>query len=421
MIPDRLISAVGLLVLLGLAWLCSTDRSRINGRTVAWGTALQLVFALLILKTGPGRWIFSKLNDAVVLLLSFQDEGAKFVFGTLGIPPGQPGSLGFFFAFQVLTTIVFFSSLISILYYLGFMQLIVKAFAWIMVRTCHTSGAETLSASANIFVGQTEAPLLIKPYVGEMTRSELHCVMVGGMATVAGGVMAAFVGLLNPFFPDIAGHLIAASVMSAPAALVMAKLLLPETEHARTMGVVEIPYKDPSVNVIDAAASGATTGLQLAFNVGAMLIAFMSLLAMANWGVMKVAGLFGHPTVGFETLLGWLFAPLAWVMGVPWQDCDVVGRLMGQKTFLNEFVAYTSLAQYAGEHTAQPLHYRSYVIATYALCGFSNFLSIGIQIGGIGALAPERRHDLARLGLRALAGGSLACFLTACVAGLLIP
>jgi CNT family concentrative nucleoside transporter len=417
----QLTSLAGLAVLIGLAWLCSTDRRRVSWRVVAWGVALQFLFALLVLKTAPGRWLFAQLNEAVNVLLGFQYEGAQFVFNSLGIPPGRPGSLGFFFAFQVLTTIVFFSSLISILYYLGVMQRVVRAFAWIMVRTCRTSGAETLSASANIFVGQTEAPLLIKPYVADMTRSELHCVMVGGMATVAGGVMAAYVGMLNPYFPDIAGHLIAASVMSAPAALVMAKLLLPETEHAKTFGVVEIPYKDPSVNVIDAAASGATTGLQLAFNVAAMLIAFMSLLAMANWGVMKIAGLFGHPEIGFETLLGWLFAPLAWIMGVPWQDCDVVGRLMGQKTFLNEFVAYTNLAQYSAEHAGQPLLYRSYVIATYALCGFSNFLSIGIQIGGIGGLAPERRHDLARLGLRALLGGSFACFMTACMAGLLVP
>ena len=420
MIPDRLISAVGLLVLLGLAWLCSTHRTRINGRTVAWGVALQLVFALLILKTGPGRWIFSQLNDAVVLLLSFQDEGSKFVFGTLGIPAGQPGSLGFFFAFQVLTTIIFFSSLISVLYYVGFMQWIVRGFAWIMVRTCGASGAEALAASANIFVGQTEAPLLIKPYVGGMTRSELLCVMTGGMATVAGGVMAAYVRMLNPYYPDIAGHLMAASVMSAPAALVMAKLLLPETEKPHTLGKVDIPYQDPSVNVIDAAASGATTGLQLALNVGAMLVAFMGLLAMANWGVQHVAGWFGHPEVGFDTLLGWLFAPLAWLMGVPWVDCEVVGRWMGQKTFLNEFVAYTNLAGYVETHADQPLHYRSYVIATYALCGFSNFLSIGIQIGGIGALAPERRGDLAQLGMRALLGGTLACFMTATIAGVLV-
>ena len=414
------ISLLGLLVMLGLAWLCSTDRRRINWRTVAWGTALQVVFALLILKTAPGRWVFARLNDAVLVLLSFQDEGAKFVFGSLGIPAGQPGSLGFFFAFQVLTTIIFFSSLISILYYLGFMQWIVRGFAWVMVRTCGASGAEALAASANIFVGQTEAPLLIRPYVAGLTRSELLCVMTGGMATVAGGVMAAFVRMLSPHFPDIAGHLMAASVMSAPAALVMAKLLLPETEQPNTLGTVKIPYQDPSVNVIDAAASGATTGLQLALNVGAMLVAFMSLLAMANWGVQHAAGWFGHPEVGFDTLLGWLFAPLAWVLGVPWVDCEFIGRLMGQKTFLNEFVAYTNLAGYADAHADQPLHHRSYVIATYALCGFSNFLSIGIQIGGIGALAPERRSDLAQLGLRALLGGTLACFMTAAIAGLLV-
>ena len=418
--PEPLVSLLGLLVLIGLAWLCSTDRRRIRWRTVAWGTALQLIFALLILKTGPGRWLFTWLNDAVLVVLSFQDEGAKFVFGSLGIPAGQPGSLGFFFAFQVLTTIIFFSSLISILYYVGFMQWIVRGFAWLMVRTCGTSGAESLAASANIFVGQTEAPLLIKPYVSGLTRSELLCVMVGGMATVAGGVMAAFVRMLSPHYPDIAGHLMAASVMSAPAALVMAKLLLPETEQPHTLGRVDIPYRDPSVNAIDAAANGATVGLQLALNVGAMLVAFMSLLAMANWGIQHVAGWFGHPEVGFDTLLGWLFSPLAWIMGVPWSDCDQVGRFMGQKTFLNEFVAYTNLAGYADAHADQPLHYRSYVIATYALCGFSNFLSIGIQIGGIGALAPERRGDLAQLGLRALLGGSLACFMTATIAGLLV-
>ncbi|MFH0880904.1 MAG: NupC/NupG family nucleoside CNT transporter [Lentisphaerota bacterium] len=420
MISHRIISLLGLLVLLGLAWVFSTHRRGINWRTVIWGTALQLLFALLILKTAPGRWIFTQLNDAVVVLLGFQDEGAQFVFGALGIPAGQPGSMGFYFAFQVLTTIVFFSSLISILYYLGFMQWIVHGFAWIMVRTCGTSGAESLSASANIFVGQTEAPLLIKPYVAGMTRSELLCVMTGGMATVAGGVMAAYVRMLNPFFPDIAGHLMAASVMSAPAALVMAKLLLPEMEKPHTLGTAKIPYKDPSVNLIDAAANGATTGLQLALNVGAMLVAFMSLLAMANWGIQHIAGWFGHPEIGFDTLLGWLFAPLAWIMGVPWSDCDIVGRLMGQKTFLNEFVAYTNLAGYVAANPGEPLHYRSYVIATYALCGFSNFLSIGIQIGGIGALAPERRSDLAQLGLRALLGGTLACFMTATIAGILV-
>jgi CNT family concentrative nucleoside transporter len=316
----------------------------------------------------------------------------------------------------VLTTIIFFSSLISVLYYLGVMQKLVLGFAWIMARTCGTSGAESLSASANIFVGQTEAPLLIKPYVGSMTRSELLCVMTGGMATVAGGVLAAYVGMLRAAYPDIAGPPAGRiGHVRPPAALVMAKLLLPETETPKTMGVVELPYKDPSANVIEAAANGATTGLQLALNVGAMLVAFMSLLAMLNWGVGQVAGLVGHPDVRFETLLGWLFAPLAWLMGTPSSDCLAVGRLMGEKTVLNEFVAYSHLAA-----LPEPLARRSYVIVTYALCGFSNFLSIGIQIGGIGALAPERRSDLARLGWRALLGGSLACFMTAAVAGLLV-
>ena len=413
-------SLVGLLVLLGAGWLFSTNRRAINWRTVGWGVALQLIFAVIILKTTPGRWVFDQLNGAVVVLLSFQYDGAQFVFNALGVPPGKPGSMGFFFAFQVLTTIIFFSSLISVLYYLGVMQKIVLFFAKIMAKTCGTSGAESLSASANIFVGQTEAPLVVKPYVAGMTMSELHCVMVGGMATVAGGVLAAYVGMLNQSFPDIAGHLLAASVMSAPAALVAAKMLLPETSTPQTKGRVEIAYRDPSVNVIEAAANGATTGLQLALNVGAMLVAFMSLLAMLNWGVQHVCGWFGRPDIGFETLLGWAFAPLAWVMGVPAQDCVVVGKLMGQKTFFNEFVAYSSLAQHAASDSVHPLAYRSYVIATYALCGFSNFLSIGIQIGGIGALAPERKQDLARLGMRALVGGSIACFMTATIAGMLV-
>lgn len=418
---ERLISGVGLLLLIGVAYLFSTNRRRVNWQTVLWGVALQFILALVVLRTGPGRALFSWFNDAVNVLLGFQYQGAQFVFNSLGIPPGQPGSLGFFFAFQVLTTIVFFSSLISILYYLGILQWVVGLFARIMVHTCKVSGAEALSASANIFVGQTEAPLLVKPYVATMTRSELLCVMTGGMATVAGGVLAAYVAMLQPYFPDIAGHLLAASIMSAPAALVMAKLLMPETERPHTLGVVDIPYKDPHVNVIEAAATGATTGLQLALNVAAMLIAFMSLLAMADWGVQKIFGLFGHPHVGMGTLFGWGFAPLARVLGVPMQDCRLVGEWMGQKTFLNEFVAYTQLAEYASNTSNTPLHYRSYVIATYALCGFSNFLSIGIQIGGIGGIAPERRQDLARLGLRALAGGSFACFMTAALAGMLVP
>lgn len=416
---ERLVSLLGIAVLIGVAWLFSTHRRAVNWRLVAWGTGLQFIFAVLILKTGPGRWVFDGMSRVVGKLLDFQFEGAKFVFGTLAIPQDQPGTMGFFFAFQVLTTIVFFSSLISILYYLGIMQKLVLLFARVMFRTCRTSGAETLSAAANIFVGQTEAPLLIRPYVAGMTNSELLCVMTGGMATIAGGVMAAYVGMLRKYYPDIAGHLLAASVMSAPAALVMAKLLLPETETPKTAGRLELPYKDPSVNVIDAAANGATTGMQLAFNVGAMLVAFMSLLALANWLVGLAGGLFGHPALRFETILGRLFAPLAWLLGTPWNDCVAVGRLLGEKTVLNEFVAYSHMAEQAAGNAAF-LSPRAYVIASYALCGFSNFLSIGIQIGGIGALAPERRGDLARLGLRALVAGSLACFMTAAIAGLLV-
>ncbi|MBU4459428.1 MAG: NupC/NupG family nucleoside CNT transporter, partial [Verrucomicrobia bacterium] len=314
---ERWTGILGIAVMLGAAWVFSTDRRAVNWRLVAWGTGLQFVFAVLILKTGPGRWLFDALNRGVGKLLEFQFEGAQFVFGTLAIPADKPGSMGFFFAFQVLTTIVFFSALISILYRLGIMQWIVMAIARVMFRTCRTSGAETLSAAANIFVGQTEAPLLIKPYVAAMTRSELLCVMTGGMATIAGGVMAAYVGMLRPFYPDIAGHLLAASVMSAPAALVMAKMLMPETGEPATAGRLELTYKDPSVNLIDAAANGALTGMQLAFNVGAVLVAFMSLLALANWAVGLAGGLFGHPELRFETILGWIGHPVAWLLGTP--------------------------------------------------------------------------------------------------------
>ncbi|HOW96178.1 MAG TPA: nucleoside transporter C-terminal domain-containing protein [Kiritimatiellia bacterium] len=416
----QIISFFGTVILLFIGWLFCKHRKSVHWRTILWGTALQLIFALLVLKTPPGRWLFNFMNDAIVKLLSFQEEGGKFVFNALSIPVGQPGSMGFFFAFQVLTTIVFFSSLISVLYYLGIMQKVVQFFARIMFVTCQTSGAETLSASANIFVGQTEAPLLVRPYIEDMTESELMCVMTGGMATVAGGVMAAYVGMLKGYFPDIAGHLLAASVMSAPAALVMAKIMIPETGHPKTRGTVAIAYKDPSVNVIEAAANGATMGMHLAFNVGAMLVAFMSLLAMANWILQHAIAWFGPEGVTLQRLFGWAFAPLAWVMGAPWKDCQVLGQLMGEKTVLNEFVAYTSLMQHAAAHPGG-LAYRSYVIATYALCGFSNFLSIGIQIGGIGAIAPSRKRDLARLGIYALIGGSLASFMTATIAGILVP
>jgi concentrative nucleoside transporter, CNT family len=400
----RFIGVLGLFVILGIAWTLSTDRRRVAWRTVIAGTALQVVFALLILKTPWGRAFFDRARDFVTAFLNFADAGSSFIFGE--------GFTEHFFAFKVLPTIIFFSSVIAILYYLGALQLVVKAFARVMMWLLRTSGAESLSASANIFVGQTEAPLLIRPYVGAMTRSELMAVMTGGFATVAGGVMALYVGM-----GISAGHLIAASVMSAPAALVMAKLMVPETEVSRTAGKVEMAVEVPYVNVIDAAAQGAADGLKLALNVGAMLLAFLGLIALVNAVIAPVGAWFGVEGLDLEGILGVLLSPLAWVMGVPWEEARAVGGLLGIKTGANELIAYASLSEMIGD---QQLSERSQVIATYALCGFSNFSSIAIQIGGIGGIAPERKGDLARLGLRAMIAGSLACFQTATIAGLLI-
>jgi CNT family concentrative nucleoside transporter len=400
----RLVGVLGLFVIPGIAWALSTDRRRIPWRTVIAGTAFQIVFALLILKTPWGRSFFEYARIYVTAFLNFADAGSEFIFGE--------GFTEHFFAFKVLPTIIFFSSVIAILYYLGVLQWVVKGFASVMMKLLGTSGAESLSASANIFVGQTEAPLLIRPYVGAMTRSELMAVMSGGMATVAGGVLAVYIGM-----GISAGHLIAASVMSAPAALVMAKLMVPETEHSRTAGKVEMSIELPYVNVIDAAAQGAADGLKLALNVGAMLLAFLGLIALINGILEPIGAALGAPGLDLEGILGILLSPLAWVMGVPWEEARAVGGLLGVKTGANELIAYDSLSEMirAGE-----LSERSQVIATYALCGFSNFSSIAIQIGGIGGIAPERKADLARLGLRAMVAGSLACFQTATIAGLLI-
>lgn len=411
----RYISFIGMFALIGIAWIFSKNKKAVNLKTVVAGMLLQIVFALIVLKSPPGRAFFQFMNDVIIKLLSFSDEGAKFLFGNLI----NNESLGFIFAFQVLPTIIFFSSLMSVLYYLGVMQLIVVFFAKIMSRLMGTSGAESLSASANIFVGQTEAPLVVRPYVAEMTQSELMAVMTGGMATIAGGVMAAYVGILKNYMPNIAGHLLAASIMSAPAALVMAKIIIPETEEPKTRGVVKIEYKTDDANVIDAAANGATVGLQLALNVGACLIAFMAILALANFVVGYAGGIFGIDGLSLQKIFGWVFSPLAWIMGVPSADIQIIGNFMGQKTVLNEFVAYFNLAAFLRDNPGV-LSERSVVIATYALCGFSNFLSIAIQIGGIGGIAPSRRHDLAKLGLYAVLAGSLACFMTATIAGFLI-
>ncbi|HUF78743.1 MAG TPA: NupC/NupG family nucleoside CNT transporter [Thermoanaerobaculia bacterium] len=395
---------LGMFVMLGIAWAMSTNRRAINWRTVATGTVLQFAFAVLILRTRGGRAVFAAATDAVSAFLDFTDAGASFIFGE--------GFGEHFFAFKVLPTIIFFSSVIAVLYHLGIVQKVVKLFAWAMMRLMGTSGSESLSTSANIFVGQTEAPLLVRPYIGAMTNSELMAVMTGGFATIAGGVLAAYVGMGVE-----AGHLIAASVMSAPAALVMAKIMIPETEESATAGEVKLEVESPYVNLIDAAAEGAAAGLRLALTVGAMLLAFIALVAVVNAFFGKVGGLFGFESLSLEWLLGQLFRPLAWLMGVPWEEADQVGALLGIKTVINEFVGYAEMRRMvaAGELTA-----RSEVIATYALCGFSNFSSIAIQIGGIGGIAPERKSDLARLGLRAMIAGSLACFQTATIAGMLL-
>jgi len=434
-LPERLRSVVGMLALTLVAWALSMDRKRVPWRVVLWGISLQVVFALFILKTPLGARVFDTVNTVVVALLGFTVDGARFVFGNLvdnnvpigtGAPgngaftavSGQVANTGSYFAFTVLPTIIFFCSLMTVLYHLGIMQKLVRGVAWVMQRTMGTSGAETLSAAGNIFVGQTEAPLLIKPFVERMTFSELMAVMTAGFATVAGGVMAAYVGMLLLHFPDIAGHLMAASVMSAPAALVVAKLMVPETGEPETRDTLEIVVERPDVNVIDAAARGASEGLFLALNVGAMLLAFVALIYLFNGLLGWAGGLAGFQGLTLEKILGWLLAPLAWLMGVSWHDAPAVASLMGIKTVLNEFFAYIQLAGILnGPQTLQP---RSIVIATYALCGFANFSSIAIQLGGIGGIAPTRRHDLSRLGLRAMIGGTIAAFMTATVAGMIL-
>ena len=424
-LPERLMGLVGIATMLAIAYAISYDRKRINWRMVGAGVLLQLFFGFIVLKTGVGRALFTWANKVVTGLLSFQEKGAEFVFGNLvhGDIPLAGGATGVaqtgaYFAFNVMPTIIFFSALMTVLYYLNVMQWIVKGIAWVMQKTLRTSGAETLSAAGNIFLGQTEAPLLIKPFVGKMTRSELNTVMVGGFATVAGGVMAAYVGMLKGYFPDIAGHLLTASVMNAPAGLLLSKMLLPETEVPETRDTLHIVVEKPEANVIDAAASGAATGVQLVINVIAMLMAFVALVAMLNFGVGWVGGLFGHPDVTLQRLLGQALQPLAFLMGVPWQDAGTVGGFIGEKVVLNEFVAYADFARQMGSNLV--IGQKSAVMLTYCLLGFANFSSIAIQIGGIGGLAPHRRADLSKLGLRAMIAGNLAAFMSASIAGMLV-
>jgi CNT family concentrative nucleoside transporter len=486
---ERLVSFLGLFVMIGLAWLMSSHRRKVSLRIIGGGLALQMVFAVVIIRTTPGEIAFRTIGDFFTNMIGYVDQGSTFVFGMdreyevpvtvskngvsseirfsehrkpeweafvrslrdhdgdLTVTVGESRrdvdvtaedwetdlrawleqSIAIYrqsnlsrtrqlltsFAFGVLPTIVFFAALMSMLYHLGVMQRVVKFFAWIMQKSLGTSGAESLSAAANIFVGQTEAPLVIRPYVGAMTASELMAVMVGGFATIAGGVLAAYVS-----FGIDAGHLVTASVISAPAALLIAKVMQPETEQPKTMGHVTIEVEKKDANLIGAAASGAADGMKLALNVAAMLIAFLALIAMLNGVIGWTGSLFGQDWT-LENALSYIFWPLAWLMGIPSNDCFTAAELLGTKMVANEFVAYLNLG---GMMKADPesLSPRTVTILTYALCGFANFGSIGIQLGGIGGIAPERRGDLARLGLRAMLGGTLAAFMTACVAGILI-
>ena len=419
-------SIVGLVVILGIAYALSNNRQAIDVRTVAWGLGLQFVIAWFVLKREEGRVAFQVAGDGITKLLAFADVGSSFVFGPLGNKQAWPKIMttvlgpdgvqyGTIFAFQVLPTIIFIAALFAILYYVGVMQVVVRGFAWGMRRVMKASGAESLNVAASIFMGQTEAPLTIRPYLPEMTQSELMTVMTSGMAHISGGIMAAYI-----LFGMEAKHLLTAVIMTAPGTLMMAKMFVPETESPKTMGTVKLDVPRTDVNVIDAAGRGTGEGLHLALNVGAMLISFLALVAMVN----AALGLVG---LSMQQVLGWAFSPVAWAMGVPWRDTQIIGNLLGTRMVLNEFVAYAELGKYAGAtalHAAGPLVGRidpkSFTIATFALCGFANFSSIGIQIGGIGALAPNRRHDLARLGLRAMLAGTLANFITATIAGFLL-
>lgn len=403
-----MIGLLGIITLLGIAVAMSNNRKQINFRIVGWGLGLQLIFALFILKTPMGKPVFGFLDKVISKLISFSDAGSDFLFTSFVPDVGFHPSL-INFAFRALPTIIFFSSLMAVLYHLGIIQFVVKWIARAMQKTMGTSGSETLSVSANIFVGQTEAPLMIRPFIGKMTQSELMAVMVGGFATVAGGVLAIYVKWLTDI-PGIAGHLLAASVMSAPAALVIAKIIYPETESSDTMGDLKIHVEQNSSNAMEALGNGATDGLKLAANVGAMLVAFISIVALVNY-LLSFAG------TSMDAILAIVFKPLAWTMGVPWEEAGHMGVLMGKKIVFTELIAYGDLKDIIAEGQISE---RTAIIASYALCGFANFGSIGIQLGGIGGMAPERKKDLAKLVTKAMVGGALASWLTATVAGILI-
>jgi CNT family concentrative nucleoside transporter len=420
-ILSRLQPLIGLAGILGLAYALSTSRRSISLRIVGWGFGLQVLFALIVLKTDAGIRAFQWLGQKIQDLLHYSVEGSRFVFGPLGDQAvwakvmnatlGQEGGqYAVIFAFQILPTIIFIAALFAILYFLGVMQVIVRAFAVVMNRVMGASGAESLNVAASIFMGQTEAPLTIRPFLPRLTQSELMTVMTSGMAHISGGIMAAYIA-----FGIEARHLLTAVIMTAPGTLMMAKMFVPETESPETRGTVKLQIEKTDVNVIDAAGRGTGEGLHLAMNVGAMLISFVAMIFLLNGILGAVGGAIGVPGLSMQMIFGWVFAPVAWSLGVPWRDAAAVGNLLGTRMVLNEFIAFAQLG--ALKDTLDP---RSFTIATFALCGFANFASIGMQIGGIGALAPTRRGDLARLGLRAMLAGTLANFITAIIVGFLL-
>jgi CNT family concentrative nucleoside transporter len=437
---------LGLAFFCAVAWSMSSDRRRIDVRVIVLGIGMQVLLALVILKTGPGRDVLDTISKFATTVLGFGGAGARMVFGDLltgfavvpEVPPGAPpeaitlyDSFPFqlppavqqdagivSFAFKALPTILYFSAVMAILYHFGVMQRLIRALAWVMQRTLRTSGAESMAMAANVFVGQTEAPLVVRPYIGRFTRSELMALMTGGFATIAGSVLAVYIGVLGEQY---AGHLLAASFMSAPAAFVIAKIMVPETERSVTAGTTdfelsEVTGGDKPVNVLDAAAAGTSDGLKLYLNVIAMLVAFVAIVALINWSLSGIV--IADAPLSLERIFGWVFAPVAWLMGVAWSDCQSFGSLLGTKIAINEFVAYSALD--AMRSTEAAMSERSVAMAAYALCGFANFASIGIQIGGISPLAPERRKDLSQLALRAMLGGAFASWMTATVAGMFL-
>jgi CNT family concentrative nucleoside transporter len=404
----RFTGLLGIVTILAVAWLLSRHKRQIKLRILLWGLGLQFTFAVIVLKTGFGR-VFQAASVAVTAMLGYSEVGSAFVFGdVLG---RSSGSMGTVFAFQVLPIIIFIASFFSILYYLGVMQVLVKAFALVMQKVMGASGAESLNVAASIFMGQTEAPLTIRPFIAGLTESELFTIMVSGMAHVSGAVMAAYV-----LFAHVEiRHLLTAVIMTAPATIMLAKIMQPEVDTPATAGKVDVKIESGSVNVIDAAAQGAGDGLQLCLNIGAMLIAFLALIALVDGIFGWAHGIAGWIPPSMEQLFGMIFSPVAWLLGVSWNDCATIGRLLGERLVTNEFIAFIDLGKIKSQ-----LDPHSFTIATYALCGFANFSSIAIQVGGIGALAPSRKSDLARLGMRAVAAGTMANFMSACIAGMLL-